>query len=214
MRRPCALMKAIHAEVKGAYGHAMRDKLVQFGMTASMSRKANCWDNAPTESFFNSLKNERVHGTRYATRAYAEADLFQYIKVFCDRGAATPRWATARRLSSFTTGSASMTISSQRRHKSGPLESENQRASGDIQRLQPLGCRWRVRGHARPLRQQWRVGTSTRRLIAHHDRSDWAPVAWGWMAEARMPRDRAGNVDHFVYTVSVEHRRFHSQHLM
>jgi putative transposase len=30
-----------------------------------MSRKANCWDNAPTESFFNSLKNERVHGTRY-----------------------------------------------------------------------------------------------------------------------------------------------------
>jgi putative transposase len=66
-------------------GHAMRDKLVQFGMSASMSRKANCWDNAPTESFFNSLKNERVHGARYATRAEAEADLFQYIEVFYNR---------------------------------------------------------------------------------------------------------------------------------
>ncbi len=65
--------------------HAMRDKLAEYGMTASMSRKANCWDNAPTESFFNSLKNERVHGTRYATRAEAEADLFQYIEVFYNR---------------------------------------------------------------------------------------------------------------------------------
>ena len=65
--------------------HAMRDKLAEYGMAASMSRKANCWDNAPTESFFNSLKNERVHGTRYATRADAEADLFQYIAVFYNR---------------------------------------------------------------------------------------------------------------------------------
>ena len=65
--------------------HAMRDKLVEYGMTASMSRKGNCWDNAPTESFFNSLKNERVHGTRYATRAEAEADLFEYIAIFYNR---------------------------------------------------------------------------------------------------------------------------------
>jgi putative transposase len=65
--------------------HAMRDKLAEYDMTASMSRKANCWDNAPTESFFNSLKNERVHGARYATRADAEADLFQYIEVFYNR---------------------------------------------------------------------------------------------------------------------------------
>ncbi len=51
-------------------------------MRCSMSRKANCWDNAPTESFFNSLKNEGVHGTRYATREQAIADLFDYIEVF------------------------------------------------------------------------------------------------------------------------------------
>ena len=54
-------------------------------MICSMSRKANCWDNAPTESFFNSLKNERVHGTRYATRAEVVADLFDYIEVFYNR---------------------------------------------------------------------------------------------------------------------------------
>ena len=65
--------------------HAMRAKLVAYGMTASMSRKGNCWDNIPTESFFNSLKNERVHSTIYATRAAAEADLFEYIEVFYNR---------------------------------------------------------------------------------------------------------------------------------
>ena len=54
-------------------------------MTASMSRKGNCWDTAPTESFFNSLKNERVHGTTYATRADVQADLFEYIEVFYNR---------------------------------------------------------------------------------------------------------------------------------
>jgi putative transposase len=41
--------------------------------------------NAPTESFFNSLKNERVHGTRYATREEAKADIFEYIEVFYNR---------------------------------------------------------------------------------------------------------------------------------
>ena len=54
-------------------------------MIASMSRKGNCWDNAPMESFFNSLKNERVHGTRYSTRVAAEADLFDYIELFYNR---------------------------------------------------------------------------------------------------------------------------------
>ena len=63
----------------------MAAKLTEYGMTASMSRKGDCWDNAPTESFFNSLKNERVHGTTYATRADGQADLFEYIEVFYNR---------------------------------------------------------------------------------------------------------------------------------
>jgi putative transposase len=54
-------------------------------MTCSMSRKGTCWDNAVAESFFNSLKNERVHDRRYATRDEARADLFDYIEVFYNR---------------------------------------------------------------------------------------------------------------------------------
>ena len=99
---------------------AMTAKLTEYDMTASMSRKGNCWDNAPTESFFN-----RVHGTIYATRADAQADLFEYIEVCSTTGvAATPRWATARRFGSSRTGSASMRLSNPWRHWSGPLEGE------------------------------------------------------------------------------------------
>lgn len=65
--------------------HAFQARLEEYGMIASMSRKGKCWDNAPTESFFNSLKNERVHGTRYSTRADAKADLFDYIEPFYKR---------------------------------------------------------------------------------------------------------------------------------
>ena len=54
-------------------------------MLASMSRKGNCWDNAPSESFFNSLKNERLHDSHYETRADARADVFDYIEVFYNR---------------------------------------------------------------------------------------------------------------------------------
>jgi putative transposase len=64
---------------------AFQAKLQDYGMLCSMSRKGNCWDNAPTESFFNSLKNERVHGQRYRTRQEAIADLFEYIEVFYNR---------------------------------------------------------------------------------------------------------------------------------
>jgi putative transposase len=51
--------------------HAFADKLNEFGMTCSMSRKGNCWDNAPTESWFNSFKNERYHGRRYVDGSFA-----------------------------------------------------------------------------------------------------------------------------------------------
>lgn len=54
-------------------------------MRCSMSRKGNSWDNAPTERFFNSLKNERVHATRYRTHQNAKADQFEYIEVFYNR---------------------------------------------------------------------------------------------------------------------------------
>ncbi len=65
--------------------HAYQTRLVTYGMRGSMSRKGSCWNNAPAESVFNSLKNERVHGASYATRSEATSDLFQYISVFYNR---------------------------------------------------------------------------------------------------------------------------------
>jgi putative transposase len=64
---------------------ATRLKLDSYGMVQSMSRKGDCWDNAPTESFFNTLKTERVYRTRYLTRADAGKDLFEYIEIFYNR---------------------------------------------------------------------------------------------------------------------------------
>jgi transposase InsO family protein len=59
---------------------AYQAQLTSYGMRCSMSRKGDCWDNAPTESFFNSLKNELVHGQRYRTRAQARSAVFEYIE--------------------------------------------------------------------------------------------------------------------------------------
>ena len=47
-----------------------------------MSRSGNCWDNAAMESFFSSLKIERVNGKIYRTRDEAKADVFDYIERF------------------------------------------------------------------------------------------------------------------------------------
>jgi transposase InsO family protein len=59
--------------------------LNQHGITCSMSRKANCWDNAPMESFFATLKKELVHHEHYKTREQARQSLFTYIEVFYNR---------------------------------------------------------------------------------------------------------------------------------
>jgi transposase InsO family protein len=54
-------------------------------VTCSMSRKGNCWDNAPIESFFATVKKELVHHQRYITRDEARQSLFEYIEVFYNR---------------------------------------------------------------------------------------------------------------------------------
>jgi transposase InsO family protein len=59
--------------------------LDRFGMRASMSRKGNCYDNAPMESFWGILKNERVHHCRYETRQEAIRDITEYIEIFYNR---------------------------------------------------------------------------------------------------------------------------------
>lgn len=59
--------------------------LAENGITCSMSRRANCWDNAPMESFFATLKKELVHDEDYATRREARASLFEFIEIFYNR---------------------------------------------------------------------------------------------------------------------------------
>jgi transposase InsO family protein len=62
-----------------------RRLLAERDITCSMSRRANCWDNAPMESFFASLKKELVHHEDYRTRKEAKASIFEYIEVFYNR---------------------------------------------------------------------------------------------------------------------------------
>ena len=54
-------------------------------ITQSMSRKGNCWDNAPMESFFGTLKTELVHQRDYPDRDAARRDLFAYIEAYYNR---------------------------------------------------------------------------------------------------------------------------------
>jgi transposase InsO family protein len=77
----------IHHSDRGVQyaSHDYRAALVADGITASMSRKGNCYDNAPMESFFHTLKTERVHHRQYATRAEAQRDIFAYIEGFYNR---------------------------------------------------------------------------------------------------------------------------------
>jgi len=66
-------------------GHRYQALLHQQGIRCSMSRRGNCWDNAPVESFFATLKKELVHREEYRTRTEAKASLFHYIEVFYNR---------------------------------------------------------------------------------------------------------------------------------
>ena len=56
--------------------------LEKHGIACSMSEVGQCWDNAPAESFFATLKKELVHDEEYATRAEARASIFEYIEIF------------------------------------------------------------------------------------------------------------------------------------
>lgn len=62
-----------------------RDFLKAHGILQSMSRKGNCWDNAPVESFFATMKVEIDHLGRSRTRAAARAAIFEYLGVFYNR---------------------------------------------------------------------------------------------------------------------------------
>jgi putative transposase len=84
-RRPKAEV-IVHSDQGSQYGS---DDWMRFcrehGLIPSMSRRGNCYDNAVAESFFSSLKKERIKKRIYSTRAEARADIFDYIEVFYNR---------------------------------------------------------------------------------------------------------------------------------
>lgn len=77
----------IHHSDRGVQyaSHAYRDALSGAAIVASMSRKADCYDNAPMESFFHTLKTELVHHRNYKTRDEARRDIFVFIEGFYNR---------------------------------------------------------------------------------------------------------------------------------
>lgn len=81
---PSALVAHSDRGSQYASEHYQR-RLAEERICCSMSRRGNCWDNAPMESFFASLKKELVHHEDYATRAEARASIFEYIEAFYNR---------------------------------------------------------------------------------------------------------------------------------
>ena len=83
-RCPDQAASLLHHSDRGSQyaSQAYRDLLRAHNITCSMSRKANCWDNAMMESFFATLKKERIHHESYTTREAARQSVFEYIELF------------------------------------------------------------------------------------------------------------------------------------
>lgn len=85
-RRKPASKVLVHSDQGSQYGSDdWRRFCRQHNLEPSMSRRGNCWDNAVAESFFSSLKKERIKKRIYKTRELARADIFDYIQVFYNR---------------------------------------------------------------------------------------------------------------------------------
>ena len=85
-QRGCPRGVLFHSDQGSQYAsRKFRQRLWRYRITQSMSRRGNCWDNAVAESFFSSLKKERIRKRIYKTRDMARADIFDYIEVFYNR---------------------------------------------------------------------------------------------------------------------------------
>ena len=85
-RRKPAGRVVVHSDQGSQYGSDDFKRFCQAkNLELSMSRRANCWDNAVAESFFSSLKKERIRKRVYKTCDLARADIFEYIEVFHNR---------------------------------------------------------------------------------------------------------------------------------
>ncbi len=81
-----ALTMTLHSDQGSTYATGSYREIVnRYGIRQSMSRKGDCWDNAPMESFFHTLKTELVMHCDYKTRDDARVSLFDYMEVFYNR---------------------------------------------------------------------------------------------------------------------------------
>jgi transposase InsO family protein len=84
-RRPAPGL-VLHSDRGGEYAaYAYRELIEQAQMIPSMSKAGDCWDNAPMESFFGTLKKELVHHERFKSREEAQLKIFDYLEVFYNR---------------------------------------------------------------------------------------------------------------------------------
>src|SRR5579859_605370 len=94
-RRPCVWLCAVGSQQPGCCAHsdrgsqytsdAYRATLAEAGITVSMSRTGNCYDNAVTESFFGTVKGECVERACFQTRREARQTIFEYVECFYNR---------------------------------------------------------------------------------------------------------------------------------
>ena len=86
MRRGWPRGVIFHSDRGSQYAsQAVRRRLERHGLLQSMSRKGECWDNAPTETFFSTLKRELCGDRAFATRAEARGAIFEYLEIFYNR---------------------------------------------------------------------------------------------------------------------------------
>jgi putative transposase len=85
-RSPSGAGLIFHSDRGSQYASLnFRAALLSSGLTSSMSRRANCWDNAVAESFFGTLKTELIHLEEFTNRATARTMIAEWIEVFYNR---------------------------------------------------------------------------------------------------------------------------------
>lgn len=86
VNRPITEPLIFHSDRGVQYAsHTFKDKLSQYSVTQSMSRKGNCWDNAVAENYFKILKSELVNHTQFQSILQAKTEVFEFIEIWYNR---------------------------------------------------------------------------------------------------------------------------------
>jgi putative transposase len=150
-----------------------RDVLTEYGITASMSRRGNCWDNACSETLFGSLKVERLHGQRFKTRRQAMDEVVAWLL-----------WYNRTRLHSTLAYVSPMRFEER-------LACQSTSASQFMSRLWDTDSRGKVRMRPRPSRISWTASTALERQVT---RSSTKPTRWAFRRSQRRCAARRASI--------------------